>query len=34
VLCIAGVFHGVGFRDLGGGGDGECSLMRFQSICE
>jgi hypothetical protein len=34
VLRIAGVCHGVGFRDLGGGGDGERSFMRFRSDCE
>jgi hypothetical protein len=34
VLRIVGVCYGVGFRDLGGGGDGERSLMRFRSVCE
>jgi hypothetical protein len=26
---IAGVCHGVGFRDLRGDGDGECLVMRL-----
>jgi hypothetical protein len=29
VLRIAGIFHGVGFRDLGGDGDGERLVMRL-----
>jgi hypothetical protein len=34
VLRIARVCYGIGFRDLGGGDDGERSFMRFRSVCE